>query len=82
MGDSWIDFVIARARELREAGVLSISCDRGAVTFAPMLEAAPVGTIDKPDASVGVEYDALTDPASYPGGVVPGFVIEKLEMED
>ena len=82
MGDSWFDTVLARAEELRAAGVLSISCDGCAATFAPLLETALVGTIDKPDASVGLEYDALTDPASYPGGVVPGFVIEKLEMED
>ena len=81
MGDSWLDTVLARAIELRTAGVSSVTVDGCSVSFLPLV--TPVaGEIGKPDASADQHYDALTDPNSYPGGVVPGFKIEKLEMED
>lgn len=80
--DRWIDLVLARADELRDKGVLSIGVDGCTATFAPKeLTPQPVGEIAKPDSSVGpgLVPNPLEDPASYPFGIVPGFVIKQLE---
>lgn len=78
----WIDLLISRSGELRNAGVLSIEIDGCAATFAPLPAlVVPVGDIDPPDESASGS-DPLHDPASYPGGVVPGFAIQKFEPED
>lgn len=72
----WLDIVIARAAELRKAGVLSIACDGNSVVFAP---AEPGTGDDKGDdkaKSTGVEIvdepvNAWENPNSYPTGIVP-----------
>lgn len=81
--DAWIDLVLARAAELRAAGITSIGCDGCTASIGPLPDApyVPEKSDGKPIAAD--EYpDAMHDPATYPGGVVPGFVIEKLELED
>ena len=66
-----IDVLVKRAPELRAAGVTSLTCDGISVTLAP---AAPepadewVETPPQPD-----HTDPLSDPATYPNGVVPSF---------
>lgn len=81
-GTRWIDLILARSGDLRAAGVLSIAVDGCAATLSPLDVAPPItGEIDAPDTALD-GGDSLYDPASYPGGVVPGFTIEKLEIED
>lgn len=70
----WVALVLGEAPKLRAAGVLSIGAAGCTVTFAPLSAAAAAGEIDRPDATVSPEgLDALNDPHSYPGGVVPGY---------
>lgn len=73
--DGWIDLVIKRAAELRAAGITSIGCDgmtAEIATAAPSTDDKPLPKTDEEP-----ECDPLDDPASYRGGVVPGFTIEK-----
>ncbi len=80
--NAWIDLVLARAGELRRAGVLAIGGDGYTVQLAPF-EAPGDGKIDKPDATADdYTLHPLNDPHSYPGGYVPGFQIERVELED
>lgn len=75
---AWIDLVLERANELRSAGVLSISFEGCAATFAAL--PVVVGKDDsKPIEQEPDIVDPFQDPASYPGGLVPGFRIEKFE---
>lgn len=83
--ERWIDLVLSRAGELRDAGVLSLAIDGCSVTLAakePVLPTLP--EIAKPDATARDDgpLNPLVDPASYPFGIVPGFTIQKLEIED
>lgn len=71
---AWIDLVLSRAAELRAAGVLSIG--PGCATFAPA-EPLPAKTDDIKNDEAESGLDALHDPATYAGGFVPGFTIEK-----
>lgn len=75
--ESWIAYVLARAAELRAAGVVSISTEGCSATFlpAPAPPHTPLPKSNNHDESY--PSDPLHDPASYPDGVVPGFKIEK-----
>lgn len=75
----WIALVLGEAGRLRAAGVLSLGGGGCTVTFAPLpIEAAPIGAVAGPDATVAAEgLDTLHDPHSYPGGVVPGYRIDR-----
>ena len=75
----WIALVLEQATALRAAGVLSISIDGRSVTFAE-LPFVPAKDDSKPDEQEPDNVDPFHDPASYPGGIVPGFHIEKLEI--
>lgn len=72
----WIDLVIARALDLRKAGITGIGFGGCSAQLLPYME--PLGD-DKTTGEAVEEYqgDALNDPASWPGGVVPGFTIQK-----
>jgi hypothetical protein len=73
----WIDLVIARAPDLRKAGVTAIGFDGCTASLEP---AAPTFSDDKPGTSVDDSYlDPLHDPATYGGGVVPGYAITKFD---
>jgi len=79
---SWLTLVLGEADRLRAAGVISIGGAGCSVTFAAPAAgpaAAPVGEIAAPDAAVPEGLDALNDPHSYPGGVVPGYRITKFD---
>jgi len=76
----WINLVLARAQELRTAGVLSITFDNCGATLAPAEPVIDDSKIKIDD--VEVPRNPFEDPASYPGGYVPGYRIEPLEMED
>jgi hypothetical protein len=77
---TWIDLVLSRAAELRAAGVLSIGPE--SATFAPAEPEQLKGDEIKNDATES-GLDALHDPATYAGGFVPGFTIEKYkDVED
>lgn len=72
-----VDLMIARAADLRAAGITSLSLDGIAVTLAA---AAP----EEPEAEPGDDsppepIDPLNDPSTYPGGKVPGFTRPKKE---
>lgn len=76
--DEWIDIILKRATELRAAGVLTISIGTCSATLAPP---TPEGAgrsakkkLDDDESYPGV----FEDPASYPGGVVPGYKITPL----
>lgn len=72
----WIELVLARAGELRAAGVLELGADY--VVFAPLVESPTADPNGKPPADEVIPHP-LNDPHSYPDGIVPGFEIEKLE---
>lgn len=81
----WIALVLGEAPKLRAAGVLSIGAEGCSATFAPLVEGVAAGDVAKPDASAAEHEhtpDPLHDPHSYPGGVVPGFKIERLDHMD
>lgn len=81
----WIDTVLSRAAELRSAGVLSIAVDGCSVTLAAKdPEPMRLPDIAKPDSTVAAEspLNPLADPASYPFGIVPGFDIQPLGIEE
>lgn len=74
---AWIELLLKRSDELRKAGVLEIGADGCSATLAPAPPAEPTpGEKTTPERTY---LDALSDPASYPDGTVPGFVIEPLE---
>ena len=78
---TWIDLVLLRAQELRAAGVLSIGFDNQTATFLEM----PIvhgGAIDRPDDDIDTPNDPLNDPATYVGGVVPGYQIRRLTPDE
>ena len=78
----WIDLVLERAAELRQAGVLQIG--PSTATLAPYVEPTP--TSDTTSASSAPTppqaLHPLDDPASYPDGIVPGFTIERVLPEE
>ena len=77
----WIDLVIARALDLRKAGITAIGFGGCSAQLLPYMEPLvdEKATGDKP----AEEYqgDPLNDPASWPGGVVPGYQITKFTTE-
>jgi hypothetical protein len=73
----WLDLVLARAAELRKAGVRSIGVAGCSVELETWVEPLPPDTKRKPD-SDDEHPDALNDPATYGGGPVPGFQIQQL----
>ncbi len=74
----WIDMVLECADSLRAKGVLSITVGDRAVSLAP-LPVVPAKDDSKPVEQEPDIVDPFQDPASYPGGLVPGFRIEKFE---
>lgn len=79
----WIDLVIARAIDLRKAGVLSIGFDGCSASFAPADPVPPADDKSTPDALPEFVGNVMDDPASYPGGYVPGFEITPFtDVED
>lgn len=77
----WLDTVVAMSSALRDAGVSSIAVGECSVSLLP--KPAPVEKLPEIGKSDVVDdLPALHDPRSYPGGVVPGYTIEKLSNED
>lgn len=73
----WLDLVLSRASELRKAGVATISADGYSVSLLP---AEPEPQKLEPVTNDERQSDGLNpleDPHSYPGGIVPGFVITR-----
>ncbi len=68
--DALIDLIISRAPALIAAGVTSLSMDGLAVMLAP--PPAPAAHVDEPSAPTQ-HIDPMQDPATYPGGRIPGF---------
>lgn len=69
-----IALIIARAPALHAAGVTSLSIDGFAVTLtAPP---APVAALPEPPAATQ-HIDPMQDPATFPGGRIPGFTRPK-----
>lgn len=77
----WIDTVVANADALRAAGVSTIGVGAYSASLLPKPPELPkyddVKNDELPD-----DLPALIDPRSYPGGVVPGYRIEKLPAEE
>lgn len=66
-----IDLIVKSAPDLRAAGVTSLTCDGISVTLAP---AAPEPADEWVEAPPQPDHtDPLSDPATYPNGVVPSF---------
>jgi hypothetical protein len=73
----WIDLVIARAAELRKAGITAIGFDGCTASLEP---APPEFPADPPGRRDEEQFvSTLHDPASYPDGVVPGYVIQRYD---
>jgi hypothetical protein len=77
----WIDMVLLRADELRRAGISAVSIDGCTASLLPAEPEPPKFPDVKNDASPD-GLPALNDPASYADGIVPGFVIERLDPEE
>lgn len=73
--------VVARADDLRAAGITSIGWNGCTATIGPLPD-VPV-PVDAKATPAEEEYpDPLHDPASYPDGRVPGFDIEKYKTPE
>jgi hypothetical protein len=69
-----LDLLIDRAAALHAAGVTSITIDGLSATLAA--PAPPASTpVAEPDE--GPHIDPMYDPATYPGGRIPGFTRPK-----
>ena len=79
--DVWIDTVIARSGELRKAGVLSIGANGFSAQLSAYVEPIAVDRSSPADDEPDFTGDPLNDPASYLGGNVPGFQIEKFRTD-
>ena len=82
---SWIALVLGEADRLRAKGVLSIGAAGCSATFAPAPPPAPTSDAAPGPAELAPDtdgLDALHDPHSYPGGVVPGYQIKKFDRFD
>jgi len=79
--EPWIAMVKLHAVELRSLGVLAIGIGEWSATFAPP-DPPPVEVDKNPPAVEEPPLDPLNDPASYPGGQMPGFTIEKMAVEE
>jgi hypothetical protein len=77
----WIRLVLDKAGELRRAGVCDISVDGCGVKLLPIEPEPPKFADVKNEPSLD-GLPALNDPASYADGIVPGFVIERLDPEE
>jgi hypothetical protein len=69
-----LDLLVDRAPGLIAVGVTSISIDGLSATLARPPATPPAGAVTKPRAKQHV--DPLLDPATYPGGRVPGYTRE------
>ena len=76
----WIDLVLERAAELRQAGVLQLG--PGTATLAPYVAPATAETSLSTETTPELALHPLDDPASYPDGIVPGFTIERRLPEE
>ena len=76
----WIDLLVGRASDLRKAGILSIGVDGCSATISATL----IDEVTDHRGSPEPDYagDPLNDPASYPGGLVPGFEITTFPREE
>lgn len=70
-----LSLIAERAEALRKVGVLVVTVDGFSVQLAPWADPG------QPDRSVAepTYADPLSDPATYPGGRVPGFEREPHE---
>lgn len=77
-----LDTILARAAELRAAGITSLTLDGVAVTLAPPEPTMPdlPRTTPTEDADA-TRVDPMSDAATYGGGKVPGFKRPKREQE-
>lgn len=73
--EQWVTLIEQRAPALRTAGVVSISFDGCAVTLAPAAPTMPVGDTNTSQTDNDNGGDPLNNPALYPDGVVPGYVL-------
>lgn len=73
----WIDLVLERAAALRSAGVTAIGFDGCTASLLPAEPPPPKFDDVKNDDRPPDGLDALNDPHTYPGGIVPGFVITR-----
>jgi len=79
--DSVLALLIARAPDLRRAGVLTLSLDGLAVSLAP--DAPPPSTEPVPREAVEEPSDPLSDPATFGfRDAVPGFPRRREEEAD
>jgi hypothetical protein len=78
----WIELVIERAADLRNAGVTAIAVDGCSVQLLPKEPTTPKFDDIKNDGEQLGGLPPLLDPASYPDGIVPGFTITRLSDDD
>lgn len=73
--DNMIALLVRCAPELREAGITSLTIGDVSLTLAdaPPLDLRGV-EVASADAPPPPPTDPMADPASYPGGRIPGFV--------
>ena len=69
-----IDLVIERAPDLIAAGITSLSIDGLAVTLSAP---PPEPSATEAPTAAPVHSDPLMDGATFPGGAVPGFKLDK-----
>jgi hypothetical protein len=69
---AWLELIIAKAKELRAAGVTSVSINGVAITLAPPDPVAPPTQTTPRTEPAPMVVDMLDDPSTY-GGAVPGF---------
>ncbi len=78
----WIRTLVEHADELREAGVSSLKVGEYAATLLPKPPPEPTYGDVKNEPGIPDGLHPLEDPHSYPGGIVPGFTIEKFSTEE
>lgn len=78
----WLSTIIEMAPQLREAGVSNVGVGEFSATLQP--KDPPASKFDdvKNDEQIPDGLPAHLDPRTYPGGIVPGFDITPLPMED
>lgn len=77
--ERWLTLVEERAPGLRLAGIESVEIAGCVVRLLPWV---PLPDGSKRVAEPEPSSDPLFDPASYPGGIVPGFDLSGLQSRD
>jgi hypothetical protein len=70
---AWVDLLLARAGELRKAGVLSIGVEGFSAVLAPAEREPGDDDDETADQGSGEPANPYENKASYPTGVVPSF---------